>query len=220
MCFSAPISFSVAAVLTVAGGIALKNTTNKKEYILASFPLIFALQQFIEGISWLYLTGYLETDKPYALAYIFNFCANVLWPLLAPIGIYLIEPSKHRKIIMSPIVIGGIICSLYLFYCLTVGTVTSWEQQHHIVYTIQNVFIYPYIDYIYLFVVSAAFLISTHRLMKAFGLCVIASFIITDIVAYQAYVSVWCFFASVLSLILCLHFWKQRQIGSVIKERI
>ena len=72
MCFSASISFTTAAVLTVAGVITLKNTSNKKEYILASFPLIFALQQFVEGLSWLYLKDILQGDPPYILLYIFN----------------------------------------------------------------------------------------------------------------------------------------------------
>lgn len=208
MCFSAPISFTASAVLTTIGVVTVKNTKYKKEYVLALFPLIFALQQFLEGISWLYLTGYIETEKPYILAYLFNFCAQVLWPLLAPLGVYLIEPSKLRKSTMLPIVIGGVACSLYLFYCITLGHIISFEQGHHIVYETRGIYIYPYIDYIYLFIVSAAFLISTHRLMILFGLSIIASFIITDAVAYQAYISVWCFFAAVLSLILFAHFWK------------
>tara|TARA_B100000508_G_scaffold140803_1_gene143532 strand:- start:1579 stop:2226 length:648 start_codon:yes stop_codon:yes gene_type:complete len=213
MCFSASISFTTAAVLTVAGVITLKNTSNKKEYILASFPLIFALQQFVEGLSWLYLKDILQGDPPYILLYIFNFCAEVLWPLLAPLGVFLIEPSKRRKIVMSPIIIGGILCSAYLFYCISAGTILISKQNHHIVYSLQHVFIFPYIDYIYLFIVSAAFLISTHRLIKLFGLLLIAAFIVTDIIAYQAYVSVWCFFAAVLSLILCVHFWKSARLN-------
>ena len=209
MCFSAPISFTAAAVLTVAGVVALKNTTNKKEYALAIFPLLFALQQFVEGLSWLYLNETLQGDPPYILRYLFNLCADVLWPLLAPLGVFLIEPNKRRKILMSPFVIGGILCSTYLFYCLHVGTITITEKHHHIVYGLRDVFVYQYINYIYLVVVSAAFLLSTHRLIILFGVCLIASFGLTEMVAGYAYISVWCFFAAVLSLILCLHFWKE-----------
>ena len=215
MCFSAPISFTAAATLTVIGVVTLKSVTHKKDYILAAFPFIFAIQQFVEGISWLHITGYIDAEKPYALAYIFNFCAQVLWPLLAPLGVYLIEPSKIKKSLILPIIISGILCSTYLFYCITFGKIISFEQGSHIVYETRNIFIYPYIDYIYLFIVSVPFLLSTHRLMILFGISLIASFIVTDIVAYQAYISVWCFFAAALSTILCLHFWKEKNKSNV-----
>lgn len=210
MCFSAPVSFTAAAFLAVAGVATLKNVTDKKEYVLAAFPLIFATQQFVEGLTWLFLSGHLEGDPPYALGYIFFIYADVMWPLLVPIGVYLIEPQGIRKKLMVPLVFAGFACAAYLLYMITAGTISSSIYESHIRYRIRGIDFIPHIDLIYLFVVSASFLITSHRIVMLFGILLVSSFIATNYYMREVYVSVWCFFAAILSLILCWHFYQHR----------
>lgn len=209
MCFSSPISFAAAAVLTTAGAASLKMVKKPQELILVSFPFIFAIQQFSEGFIWLYLNGTISGELPYVFGYTFNLCAQAIWPLFAPLGAFLIEPNKFRKKILLPILIGGIFCSIYLFVKITFGTIITSANAQHIIYNIRDVSFIPYIKYFYLFVVSAAFLLSSYKMMFLFGVLVLASFIVTACVASAAYISVWCFFAAILSLIICGHLWNQ-----------
>jgi uncharacterized membrane protein YfbV (UPF0208 family) len=53
MCFSAIVSFSAAAGLSLLGIGTIRQTTSKNQLLLASFPCLFALQQTLEGFVWL-----------------------------------------------------------------------------------------------------------------------------------------------------------------------
>ena len=53
MCFSATASFSAGTVLTVLGVATMRATRRKAEIPLASIPLLFGLQQIVEGMLWL-----------------------------------------------------------------------------------------------------------------------------------------------------------------------
>ena len=59
MCFSATASFSAAAVLlgigtlTLRSALASRHAYRRRELPFAAIPLLFAIQQLIEGVIWL-----------------------------------------------------------------------------------------------------------------------------------------------------------------------
>mgnify|MGYP000091041284 FL=1 len=53
MCFSATASFAASAVLGATGIATLAKTKDRKMLPLATIPLVFAIQQAIEGGLWL-----------------------------------------------------------------------------------------------------------------------------------------------------------------------
>src|SRR5690242_9093334 len=55
MCFSVGASFTASGILAVIGGFALVRAP-KYYRALAAIPLLFALQQFAEGVVWMTLT--------------------------------------------------------------------------------------------------------------------------------------------------------------------
>ena len=55
MCFSAPASFVTAGITGAIGIVALTRVGEPRELPLAAPPLLFALQQSIEGLLWLNL---------------------------------------------------------------------------------------------------------------------------------------------------------------------
>ena len=55
MCFSAAASFTAGAVLTGIGVATLRKVEHPTYYLFASIPLLFAVQQFSEGVLWLTL---------------------------------------------------------------------------------------------------------------------------------------------------------------------
>ena len=69
MCFSAEASFIASGGLAVAGGASLK-VAKKEQRLIALIPLLFAIQQAIEGMQWLYLYRGTSSLK---LAYAFLF---------------------------------------------------------------------------------------------------------------------------------------------------
>src|SRR5438034_1173375 len=53
MCFSATGSFGLSGVLGGAGVAALTRNSSPRRALFAALPLLFALQQVIEGVVWL-----------------------------------------------------------------------------------------------------------------------------------------------------------------------
>jgi heme A synthase len=79
MCFSATASFSAAAVLGTVGVVALNKVKSKDQLMFASIPLLFGIQQAIEGLVWVSLTHSSDVFLRQFFTYGFLFFAQVLW---------------------------------------------------------------------------------------------------------------------------------------------
>ena len=98
MCFGPVASFTSGALLTAAGTVTIKTTRSKKELLFAAFPLVFGVQQIIEGFIWMavFEGGPLhQWLKP--LSALFLFFAYIFWPVFSPLAIYLLEPQKKKQ---------------------------------------------------------------------------------------------------------------------------
>lgn len=213
MCFSATASLVAASALTIAGGYCIKKAQTKGDYVLAVIPLIFALQQLLEGLLWLYLSGKIYGMPPTCLSSGFIFVADVVWPFWVPLAVLMIEKQKIRKKILLGFLIAGSLLSLYLFINVFSGSITPKIKGQHILYNLNDVHLYAQVNYVYLSIIVTSFLTSSHRWVALYGTFVFAAYLLTDYIASETYVSVWCFFAAVLSLILCLHFRQRNKSG-------
>src|ERR1700709_2677092 len=112
MCFSAGASFTASAVLGTLGSFSLKRAEGKSQIMFASIPVLFAVQQFSEGLLWLSLSkdGYEEWQT--AATYFFLFFAQFLWTTWIPVSMLLMETNKVRKKILYFISFAGIADSL------------------------------------------------------------------------------------------------------------
>src|SRR6188768_3673276 len=64
--------------------------------IIASIPLIFAVQQFTEGFLWLSLTSPRFAGLQSVATIVFLFFAQVVWPVWVPYAILKLEPKENR----------------------------------------------------------------------------------------------------------------------------
>ena len=65
MCFSASASFSAAALLLGIGALTLRSalaTRQPRALLFAAIPILFAIQQLIEGVIWLTFTDELDDN--------------------------------------------------------------------------------------------------------------------------------------------------------------
>lgn len=201
MCFSANASFGAGVVLTVIGVASIKKVQHPSQLLFASIPLFFAAQQITEGFLWLALRNPDALLRQQFLTYIFLFFAQVVWPLWVPIALLLLEKQATRKNIQRLLVGIGVVISVYLAYCLMTYRVEAKIIEHHISY-IQD---YPvtlrgYGAIFYIFVTIFPPIFSHIRRMWLLGVTILLSFILA-VAFYEYYViSVWCFFASIVSV--------------------
>ena len=203
MCFSATASFTAGVVLTGIGVATLKKVEHPTHILFASIPLLFAVQQFSEGALWLTLplaeSDYKEIK--HLATYTFLFFAQVIWPFLVPLSVLMLEKQRSHKKVQLVFVAIGLVVSMYLCYCLftfpvkarIVGLHCSYQQDYPA--ALKEVG-----GVLYIIATIAPLFFSHVRKMWLLGVTILVSYIITAIF-YEHYVlSVWCFFASVISI--------------------
>lgn len=205
MCFSASASFSSGVILSVIGVISLKKVQQPSQIPFASIPLIFAFQQITEGFVWLSLSDPTYAALQTATTYIFLFIAQIIWPIWVPYSILMLEKKESRKTAGKILLGVGSVVALGLGYCLLTLHVEAKTAGQHISY-IQN---YPStprhigaILYIIATIVPPFF--SPVKKMWSLGAAILISYIITQLFYNDYIVSVWCFFAAVISITVFL----------------
>ncbi len=205
MCFSASASFGAGAFISIIGIASLRKAETTSQKLFAGIPIIFAVQQITEGFIWLSLTNPEFAFLEQWGTYIFLFIAQVIWPFWAPWSILNIEPHENRRTFAKVLVGLGSVVSLYLLYCLMTFHVEASIQGHHISY-LQD---YPPLlgnirGFFYVLATIVPPFLSRNKRMWMLGVSILISYVITTIFYVDFIVSVWCFFAAVISAIVYL----------------
>ena len=208
MCFSATASFSAGAVLLGIGTFTLKSASRPRELPYAAIPLLFAIQQLSEGVIW--LTFRYEAPQLNAvMTHVYTFFSHVLWPVYVPIAVLLMEPSGWRRRALLAFVAAGVAVGGYLLYVMVAYPVVSRPTGQHIEYVSPHFFAAVTMT-LYLMSITFSLFLSTHRMVRVFGLMALLSFAAAYFVYATWFISVWCFFAALLSAVVYLHFVLRR----------
>lgn len=208
MCFSAAVSYSATAVLVTTGIYAIRQARRlPAPYLLwAMIPVFFGIQQAFEGRVWQMLdAGDAGAAVPYAQG--FHFFSHFLWLWWFPLCSYLVEPEKIRKRVIGGFALFGAFAGTLVYFVILSHPewMTVAIREHSIYYR----FSVPYRNSIHLPIPTAGLyaltvliplLISSHSRIKIFGVLIILSMLLASKAYEYAYISVWCFFAAVLSL--------------------
>lgn len=193
--------------MLVMGTLTVRRAGTLAEVPYAAIPLAFGLQQILEGSLWLELHAQTHAAQFPTIAYLLF--ANILWPILVPVAVWLIEPAEMRRRAMLLTIAAGAAVSLFFLYALITNPVTAEIRGAHIKYRLPH----PHREIaiaVYLFATCLAPLLSSHRMIQLFGLALIASAAVARIVYSTWFASVWCFFAALLSAIVFLHISRRR----------
>jgi hypothetical protein len=208
MCFSATASFSAGTILLGLGALTLKSATHRREWPFAAIPLLFAIQQLSEGVIWLTFSA--ETPLLNTMmTHLYSFFSHVLWPIYVPVAVLLIEPPGRRRQVLLAFVAAGLAVGVYLLYFLVAFPVVSRPTGQHIEYVSPHFFAIMAIT-LYLMSTTLSPIVSTHRTVKVFGVLALLSFGAAYFFYTTWFISVWCFFAALLSAVVYLHFVLRR----------
>jgi hypothetical protein len=203
ICFSANASFTAGIALLAIGAVTLSRARSRQELPFASVPMIFGVQQLVAGSLWLGLPAQTATTHGLAIAYLLF--SHVLWPILVPVAVWLIEPGAVQRKRMIFLLAAGTATGLFFLYAMITQPVFAAIKGAHISYNLPH----PYDPVALSFYVAAtciAPLLSSHRTVRLFGLVLIGSMIATYVAYVTWFASVWCFFAALTSSTVFLHF--------------
>jgi hypothetical protein len=201
MCFSAQVSFGASAVLAVSGAVAIKKTQNPVQVFFAVIPLFFAIQQFAEGVLWLtFSNSDFESYRAVATK-TFIFFAEAFWPAWVPLSIWMLEKNARRKNILFFFLLLGDAFSVYIIFCMFRFPVDAEVIGHHLRYYLDFHFLHRTIASVWYCIPTViSCMVSTVKRMPLLGIIVGLSFIIAKIFFEYFQLSVWCFFAAILSV--------------------
>lgn len=204
MCFSAAASYTAAAVLTVIGFVCIKKVQKPAHLFLAFTPLIFAFQQMMEGILWTStneITDFVRWAP--TVRNIYLGIALFVWPVWIPLTLWAIETIPWRNWVLGAFFLLGCAYSIVLGYEFIV--VHRWHGvdvrvlDHSIQYVLPFEFGWLFSGLYVLLTVVPQFL-SSWRYMWVLGLLYFASLLISNFIFEMTFISVWCFFAAIISM--------------------
>jgi hypothetical protein len=214
MCFSATASFVTAGVTGLIGIATIARAGSARELPLAMMPLIFAVQQGVEGALWLTLPVSPDGGLSSVLTHVFLVFALAFWPVFAPSAAWFIEPElARRRVMVICLLIGIAVAAYFIATALTIPH-TACISDGHIEYRTGSKAPLS-VGGLYLVATGIALLISSHRAVALTGWIIFLGSIASYYFYQDAFVSVWCFFAAASSIILLVHFERARVARSI-----
>ncbi|HMK27944.1 MAG TPA: DUF6629 family protein [Chitinophagaceae bacterium] len=219
MCFSATASFGASAVLVTIGIIAVAKAKTNRQRLFATIPLIFAVQQLTEGLLWLSLKNADMASWQPLITYFYLVFAMAVWPLWVPLTIRLLEKDARRKKTMNVLVTIGalvsiivvLVLSLYPVHAMTPACLScpfsatpSLSQHLHYQFTFPPVpeGLIGTFTALYIMATIITPFISSIKKMKWLGFVFLASYLFAVILYDGFVISIWCFFAALLSFVV------------------
>jgi Family of unknown function (DUF6629) len=202
MCYSAEVSFTASAVIGAIGVLTCRAARNTRFMFLAVIPLMFAIQQFSEGIIWLDVGG--SAIPPPLLQfskYLYLSFAFIIWPMWLPLSLMLVEESPWRKRLMLPFFLLGAGLATYFITYLPGNTIIVEVSRQSLHYTMKAPFVMNewFLIGIYSLATLAPCLISSTKYVIQFGILSIMGWIVAEFFYNSSFISVWCFFCAMVS---------------------
>ena len=165
----------------------------------------------MEGFLWLALP--VDPDGPVSsmLTLVFLLYAKVFWPAFAPMAALLIEPEPRRRRLMAICAAIGTGVAAYFLWSIYTYPHAASIGAGHIVYTGE-----PQgpaaIGILYLVATAITPLLSSHRAVVLLGAIVFGGSVFAYFLYWEAFASVWCFFAAAGSGVILVQFERLRRI--------
>jgi hypothetical protein len=207
MCFSATASFAASALLIPIGVYCIKTALAKDtDYLpLAFTPLAFGIQQALEGVVWLGINSNNFHDVDIGSVG-FLFFSHWFWLFWMPFLVW--AGDRHQKIkqVCAIFAMLGFVYGALLYLPLIANS--NWLEidasSCSIAYRTKLIFDFPMYrevaSIIYALIVGVPLLIASNGNINTFGALILVSMLFSQIVFYYAFISVWCFFAALLSI--------------------
>ena len=211
MCFSATASFTTALVLVPVGAYCVRKAARleKAYWLFALIPLMFGIQQFFEGIVWLGLAA----DNSMAILIAgrgFIFFSHLFWLVWIPLCCYAVEDSATKRSLYFFLAILGTVHGLLMYVPLLINEdwlvvkISDYSIKYKLTLFHEETLPLKIRNLIYGIVVLVPLLSSSDRYIRVFGAMIVFSLVMTSLLFDHVFVSVWCFFAAVLSFYILI----------------
>jgi len=205
MCFSAEASFIVGGTLLIISVATVRKTIYKKDLPIALIPLIFAIQQILEGFLWVSLLNHDTSQIQFWLSNIYGVFIGIIWPLFVPFAVYCAETDSKRRKIIASIGLAGLGLAIYTSIGLADEPIIAKIINHSINYK-HHVGVYQLVIVLYLLATCVPFIFSSYKHLYITGIIITLGFFVAYFTFLETFASVWCFFAAIASTLIYFYF--------------
>jgi len=205
VCFSPEGDLVGGVVVTAIGIDAFRKTSGRSGHLLfAGLPLLLGAHEIDEALVWWSLQGHVSASVGRAAMWIYLVVALLVVPVLVPLAILRLEPTRRRRWMVVPFVLLGLGVAGVLFEAMVRGPVTVKMGSHHLAYSIG---LHHGIVIVGLYIVATcgALLLSSYQHIVVFGLANLAAVVVLARLTADGFASLWCFYAAVASGAIWLH---------------
>ncbi len=205
MCFSPQADLVGGVVITAIGVDAVRHVRQRRDLIpLASIPLLLGAHQFIEALTWLWLQGHVPRGIGQLALWAYLLIAFVVLPIYIPLAVIALEPTRQRKLLMTPFAAMGAVTATVLLAAMIRGPVGVRLAPYHLAYSVRlhDGFL---ITAVYVVAVCGPLLLSGYRHVAVFGIVNLVAVIIIARLTASGFASIWCGWAALSSGAIALH---------------
>ncbi|MBC9227088.1 hypothetical protein GL325_12195 [Aeromicrobium sp. 636] len=210
MCFSIEADVVAGVALLPVAALSLREVRHVREVPFAALPLLFALHQLTEALVWAGLEGHVSAGVMQAAATVYVLFAFPVLPTLVPLAVLLLEP-KGARLRVAPFVALGLVVSAHLAYVVLNGPLVVEGHDHAIVYRIdlQHGMFWAVL---YIAATVGPALLSGYPSIVAFGALNLVGLSLVALIYRDAFASLWCVLAALLSVMVLLHMYRRRRL--------
>jgi hypothetical protein len=171
---------------------------------LAGLPLLLGAHQIDESLVWFSLQGHVPHTVGRVAMWIYLLVALVVVPIVVPVAILRLEPTRRQKMRIAPFAVLGVAVAAVLLEAMLRGPVTVKLGSYHLAYSIglrHGILIVG----LYLVATCGSLLFSGYKHIVVFGLANVAAVVVLALLTADGFASLWCFYAALTSGAISLH---------------
>ncbi len=210
MCFSVEADLVAGAALLPVGALSLREVRHPRELLFASLPLVLAVHQLVEAVVWAGADGDVSPGLARVAMFAYLAVALPLLPTLVPLSVLLLEPP-HRRRRVSPFLLLGAVVSAHLTFVLATHDVSVAARPHALDYStgMQHGVVWAVL---YVVAVVGPAVLSGYRSIVVFGVANLVGLAVVAWLYRDAFVSLWCVYAAVVSALVVVHLVRRRRL--------
>ena len=205
MCFSPEGDVAGGVVVTAIGIDTCRHLRGRKEYLLlAVLPLVLGVHLLIESLVWWQLRGDIAYEVGRVATWLYLLIALVVVPVLVPVAVMLLEPTRGRRLTIVPFVLLGAAVAVVLLVTMLHGPVTVSLGTYHLGYSIGLHYGVLVIG-LYVVATCGSLLMSGYPDIVIVGIANLVAVVVLARLTAEGFTSLWCFYAALACGAICLH---------------
>jgi hypothetical protein len=205
MCFSPQADLVGGLAISAIGVDVVRHVHRRRDKMaLAALPLILGAHQLDEAFVWWGQQGHVPSAVGRVALWIYLLIAFVLLPIFVPLAVCALEPTKRRKLLMTPFIAIGVGVAVWLLVVMVRGPIGVTIHPYHLAYSVKLSHGLLVIT-LYVIACCGTLLVSGYRHVAFFGMLNLIAVIVIAKLTVDGFASVWCGWAAVTSGVIALH---------------